>query len=246
MQASPSPPALPQCTVLEPLDAGPCRAATLYGGTLRLRGVRKRSAGCVHVCRCEYRHLPAALRPRLNVWVETPSKSLLKLPSPTIAKLCMRAFIAVADNSSRAPGARRSSPASTGFAFHDEVCERTLGVIGGAHPWRHLALRVREHGLPANAVVAMPPVDSFLTLRGIKTLGWHARHARTPWVGQWARSTTKARGSLRAGTTPHALARRHARFRRQISLVSPDLFRSNASSACEVFASPKASAVWKF
>lgn len=171
-------------TVLECLDSGAHVVAgdDLYGGTFRLfERVRKRSAGhsFSFVDMSDISQLTAALRPETKmVWVETPSNPLLKLADLTaIAKLCRtRNIIAVADNTFASPWVQR--PLESGFDVVVHSTTKYLNghsdVIGGVAiiaDEDRLAPMREQLGFLQNAVGGIAgPFDSFLTLRGIKTL----------------------------------------------------------------------------
>ncbi|WP_211466699.1 trans-sulfuration enzyme family protein [Collimonas silvisoli] len=171
-------------TVLELLDSGAHVVAgdDLYGGTYRLFDkVRKRSAGLSFsfVDLTDPKNLLAAIRPETKmVWVETPTNPMLKLADlAAIAKICReRGIIAVADNTFASPMVQR--PLTFGF---DVVLHSTTkylnghsDIIGGiavvGREARQAEWRERLAFLQ-NAVGAIAgPFDSFLALRGVKTL----------------------------------------------------------------------------
>ena len=171
-------------TVLELLDSGAHVVAVddLYGGTYRLFDkVRKRSAGLSFsfVNLVDPANLLAAIRPETKmVWVETPTNPMLKLADlEAIAKICReRGIIAVADNTFASPMVQQ--PLTLGF---DVVLHSTTkylnghsDIIGGiavvGREARQAEWRERLAFLQ-NAVGAIAgPFDSFLALRGVKTL----------------------------------------------------------------------------
>lgn len=171
-------------TVLELIDAGShiVSGDDVYGGTFRLfERVRARSAGhrFSFVDLADPAALAAALRPETRmVWVETPTNPLLKLADlRAIAALCReRGVLAVADNTFASPYVQR--PLELGFDVVVHSTTKYLNghsdVIGGVavvgREERHAALRERL-GFLQNAVGAIAgPFDSFLALRGVKTL----------------------------------------------------------------------------
>jgi cystathionine gamma-lyase len=171
-------------TVLDVLDAGAHIVASddLYGGTYRLfENVRKRSANLStsFVDMADTARLSAAIRPETRMlWVETPSNPLLKLIDLAgVAKIArVRDLIAVADNTFASPWIQR--PLELGFDIvvhsttkylngHSDIIGGVV-VIGGEA--RHAALAERLAYLQ-NAVGGISgPFDSFLALRGLKTL----------------------------------------------------------------------------
>lgn len=177
-------------TVLELLDSGAHVIAgdDLYGGTFRLlEGVRRRSAGLdiSFVDLADLAALQAAIRPETRMLlVETPTNPLLKLADlAALAALCREhSLIAVADNTFASPWNQR--PLESGFDIVVHSTTKYLNghsdVIGGVaivgHETRQAEWRERM-GFLQNAVGAIPsPFDSFLALRGLKTL--HVRMQR--------------------------------------------------------------------
>ena len=171
-------------TVLDALDAGAHIVASddLYGGTYRLfENVRKRSANLStsFVDMSDPAQLQAAIRPQTRMlWIETPSNPLLKLIDLEAVAKVARAhnLIAVADNTFASPWIQR--PLERGFDLvvhsatkylngHSDIIGGVV-VIGGEA--RHEALAERLSYLQ-NAVGGIcSPFDSFLALRGLKTL----------------------------------------------------------------------------
>ena len=171
-------------TLLDALDAGAHVVASddLYGGTYRLfENVRKRSAGLStsFVDMADPARLRSAIRPETKMlWVETPSNPLLKLVDlAAVAKIAREnALITVADNTFASPWIQR--PLELGFDIvvhsttkylngHSDMVGGML-VIGGDARLKPLAERL---AYLQNAVGGVSgPFDSFLALRGLKTL----------------------------------------------------------------------------
>jgi len=168
-------------TVLELLDSGSHIVAMhdLYGGSYRLlENVRKRSAGhdVSFVDLTRPTELEAAIRPNTRlVWVETPTNPLLKLVDlSAIAQITKRrGLLSVCDNTFATPFIQQ--PLEHGFDIVVHSTTKYLNghsdAIGGAAVVRaDEPLRERLAYLQ-NAIGGVPgPFDSFLTLRGIKTL----------------------------------------------------------------------------
>lgn len=171
-------------TVLELLDAGAhiVSGDDIYGGTFRLfERVRSRSAGHRYsfVDLADLDRVAAALTPDTRmVWVETPSNPLLRLADlRAIAALCReRGILCAADNTFASPWVQR--PLELGFDLVVHSTTKYLNghsdVIGGVavvgHDLRLAPVRERL-GFLQNAVGAIAgPFDSFLALRGLKTL----------------------------------------------------------------------------
>ena len=168
-------------TLLELLDAGSHVIAMhdLYGGSYRLlENVRKRSAGhsVSFVDLTDAAALEGALRSNTRlVWVETPTNPLLKVVDlAAVAALARKhRLISVCDNTFATPYIQR--PLEHGF---DVVVHSTTKYlnghsdsIGGAAVVRAGSELAERLGFLQNAVGGVSsPFDSFLTLRGIKTL----------------------------------------------------------------------------
>jgi len=168
-------------TVLELLDAGAHIIAMndLYGGSYRLlENVRKRSAGheVSFVDLSETAALPAAIRPATRLlWVETPTNPLLKLVDlAAVARIARQhGLISVCDNTFATPYLQR--PLEHGFDIVVHSTTKYLNghsdAIGGAAIVRAGSELTERIAYLQNAVGGVPsPFDSFLTLRGIKTL----------------------------------------------------------------------------
>jgi len=168
-------------TVLELLDAGSHIVAMhdLYGGSYRLlENVRRRSAGHTvsFVDLSDVAALEAALRPATRlVWVETPTNPLLKLVDlDAVAALAReRGLLTVCDNTFATPFIQR--PLEHGFDIVVHSTTKYLNghsdAIGGAAIVRPGSDLIERLAYLQNAVGGVPgPFDSFLTLRGIKTL----------------------------------------------------------------------------
>ena len=176
-------------TILELVDVGSHIIAgdDLYGGTFRLMDkVRRQSAGLSfsYVDLADPAAVTAAIRPETRmILVETPTNPLLKLVDlAAIAALCRRHnLIAVADNTFASPWIQR--PLELGFDVVMHSTTKYLNghsdVIGGiavvSGEERNAQLRERLAFLH-NAIGSIAgPFDSFLVLRGIKTLDLRMR-----------------------------------------------------------------------
>jgi cystathionine gamma-lyase len=168
-------------TVLELLDSGSHIVAMhdLYGGSYRvLENVRKRSAGhdVSFVDLTKPSELEAAIRPNTRlVWVETPTNPLLKLVDlSAIAQITQRlGLLSVCDNTFATPFIQR--PLEHGFDIVVHSTTKYLNghsdAIGGAAVVRADESLRERLGYLQNAIGGVSgPFDSFLTLRGIKTL----------------------------------------------------------------------------
>ena len=188
-------------TLLDLLDTGSHVVAMddLYGGTYRLFDrVRKRSAGLAFsfVDLADIEAVEAAIRPETKmIWVETPTNPLLKLADlEAIAQVAKRrGILTVADNTFASPYVQ--NPITLGFDMVLHSATKYLNghsdMVGGivvVGENRELAERI---AFLHNAVGAVQgPFDSFLALRGLKTLGLRMqRHAENgaavaDWLGR--------------------------------------------------------------
>jgi cystathionine gamma-lyase len=168
-------------TVLELLDSGSHIIAMhdLYGGSYRLfENVRKRSAGhdVSFVDLTDPAALEAAIRPNTRlVWVETPTNPLLKLVdlSAVAALARRRGLISVCDNTFATPFIQR--PLEHGFDIVVHSATKYLNghsdALGGvAAVGTNASLKERLTYLQNALGSVSGPFDSFLILRGIKTL----------------------------------------------------------------------------
>jgi len=167
-------------TVLELLDAGDHVIATddLYGGSFRLFDkVRKRSAG-LHfsfVDLSDVKAIEAAIRPNTRmIWIETPTNPLLRLSDlAAIAALAKRRkLLTVADNTFASPFVQRPLELGIDVVMHSttKYLNGHSDIIGGCVVVGSDELGERIRFLQ-NAIGAIAgPFDSFLALRGLKTL----------------------------------------------------------------------------
>ena len=213
-------------TVLELLPAGAhvVSGDDLYGGSFRLFDkVRRHSMGLnvSYVDLAQPESLRAAITPQTKmVWVETPTNPLLKLADlRAIAEIARaRGLITVADNTFASPFNQR--PLELGFDVVVHSATKYLNghsdVIGGVavvgRDDRLAPLRERLAFLQ-NAVGAIAgPFDSFLALRGLKTLALRMeRHNRNALeLAQWLESQPQVARVHYPGLASHpqhALAR---------------------------------------
>ena len=166
--------------VLELLDAGDHLVASddLYGGTFRLLDkVRRRSAGLdiSFVDLGDLDAVNAAIRPETRLlWVETPTNPMLKLCDlDALAAIGReRGVLTAADNTFASPYCQR--PLERGFDIVMHSVTKYLNghsdVVAGALAVREEALAERIRFLQNAVGAILGPFDSFLALRGVKTL----------------------------------------------------------------------------
>ncbi|MBV6323354.1 trans-sulfuration enzyme family protein [Duganella violaceipulchra] len=227
-------------TVLELADAGSHIIAgdDMYGGTYRLfERVRRRSAGhdFSYVDLTKPENLLAAIKPETRmVWVETPTNPMLKLADlKAIARICReRGIIAVADNTFASPMVQR--PLEHGFDIvvhsttkylngHSDIIGG-IAVVGGEPHQKEWCEQV---GFLQNSVGAIAgPFDSFLALRGVKTLAIRMeRHCRSALeLARWLEQQPQVRKVYYPGLESHP---QHELAKRQMDgfggIISIDL-----------------------
>lgn len=245
-------------TVLElaPANSHIIAGDDMYGGSFRLFDkVRKHSAGheFTYVDLTNPENLLAAIRPETKmVWVETPTNPMLKLADlAAIGKICReRGIIAVADNTFASPMLQQ--PLALGFDIVVHSMTKYLNghsdIIGGIaivgnEP--HQAAWCERVGFLQNSVGAIAgPFDSFLALRGIKTLALRIERtcSNALDLANWLEAQPGVRKVHYPGLASHP---QHALAKRQMSgfggIISVDLNTDLAGSrrfleACKVFA----------
>jgi len=243
--------------VLELLPAGAHIVAgdDMYGGTYRLfERVRRHSAALdfTYVDLADPLALANALRPETKmVWVETPTNPMLKLADlHAIAQLCReRGVMTVCDNTFASPINQRPLELGIDIVVHSTTKYMNghsdviggIAVVGGqAHQqaWRE------RLGFIQNAVGAIQgPFDSFLVLRGIKTLALRIERSNTNALdlARWLEGQPKVRQVYYPGLASHPqheLARRQMHGYGGIISIALDTDLSGARrflEHCEVF-----------
>jgi cystathionine gamma-lyase len=227
-------------TVLELLDSGSHIVASndLYGGTYRLfERVRRRSAGhdFTFVDLADPAAIEAALTSQTRlIWVETPTNPLLRLADlRAIATLARsRGIVTVADNTFASPYVQRPLELGIDIVVHSttKYLNGHSDVIGGiaiVGAGSHLDELRERLGFLQNSVGAISgPFDSFLTLRGIKTLALrmerHCSNALT--LATWLEKQPKIKRVHYPGLASHP---QHALAQRQMhgfgGMISIDL-----------------------
>jgi cystathionine gamma-lyase len=168
-------------TILELLDAGSHVVAMddVYGGTYRLfERVRRRTAGLdvSWVDLTDPAAFEAAIRPGTRmVWIETPTNPLLKLVDieriATIAR--KRGLIVVVDNTFCSPILQRPIELGAHIVMHSatKYLNGHSDMVGGMVVVGDDAELAEQMAFLQNSVGGVQgPFDSFLALRGLKTL----------------------------------------------------------------------------
>ncbi|WP_372786708.1 cystathionine gamma-synthase [Phenylobacterium sp.] len=168
-------------TILELLDAGAhvIASSDLYGGSFRLFDkVRRRSAGLTFsfVDLSDVVAVEAAIGPETRlIWVETPTNPMLRLADlEALAALAKaRGILIAADNTFASPYCQR--PLEHGFDLVMHSTTKYLNghsdVVGGVVVAGVEGDVADRMGFLQNAIGSVAgPFDSFLALRGVKTL----------------------------------------------------------------------------
>jgi cystathionine gamma-lyase len=168
-------------TILELLDSGSHVVAMddVYGGTYRLfERVRRRSAGLDFswVDLTDLAAFEAAIRPNTRmVWIETPTNPTLKLVDiAAVAESAKkRGLIVVVDNTFCSPALQRPIELGADIVMHSatKYINGHSDIVGGLAVVGERADLAEQMTFLQNAVGGVQgPFDSFLALRGLKTL----------------------------------------------------------------------------
>ena len=213
-------------TVLDLLDSGDHVIASddLYGGTYRLlHKVRQRSAGLKFtlVDMGDIDAIAAAIRPETKlIWIETPSNPMLKLIDiEAVAALAKRhGILSAADNTFASPIVQR--PLEQGFDLVMHSATKYLNghsdMVGGVVVVGDNQDVADRLGFLQNAVGAIAgPFDSFLALRGLKTLPLRMRqHCASAFeLAHWLEAHPKVERVYYPGLESHP---QHALAKRQM------------------------------
>ncbi|HXC57229.1 MAG TPA: cystathionine gamma-synthase [Rhizomicrobium sp.] len=212
-------------TVLELLDSGAHVIASddLYGGSFRLFDkVRKRSAGLAFsfVDLSDLKAIEAAIRPNTRmIWVETPTNPLLRLADlAAIAGLAKtHKLITAADNTFASPWVQRPLELGIDIVMHSttKYLNGHSDIVGGCVVTGDAALASQLRFLH-NAVGAIAgPFDSFLALRGLKTLSLRMeRHCGNALkIAHWLEKHARIERVIYPGLESHP---QHALAKRQM------------------------------
>jgi cystathionine gamma-lyase len=216
-------------TVLELLDSGAHAIASddLYGGTFRLfERVRRRSANLdfTLVDLTNLSDLKGAIKQNTQmIWIETPSNPLLKLIDlEGVARFAAEnKLLSVCDNTFASPWIQR--PLDVGFDIVLHSATKYLNghsdIVGGVvvvSDRPELTPVIDRLAFLQNAVGAVAgPFDSFLAMRGLKTLALrmerHCTNARS--LATWLEQHPKVRRVRYPGLPSHP---QHELARRQM------------------------------
>jgi len=224
----------------------------VYGGTYRLfTNVRNHSAGLkfTFVDCSDLAAIEAAILPNTKmIWIETPTNPLLKLADlSAIGKLCQKHHvIGVVDNTFATPLAQR--PLEHGFSMVMHSATKYINghsdIVGGIVVVGDNQELVDKMAYLQNATGAIAgPFDSFLALRGLKTLAIRMqRHTENALVlAQWLEQHPKVAKVYYPGLPSHPqhdLAKKQMHyFGGMISVeLTCDLAKTKAMlSRCQIF-----------
>jgi len=203
-------------TVLELLDTGDHIVAMddLYGGSFRLfHNVRERSAGLDFSFTSieDPQALKAAIRPETKmIWVETPTNPMLKIVDITaVAQIArqQRALLVV-DNTFASPMLQRPLELGADIVVHSatKFLNGHSDMVGGVAVVGDDAELAERLWYLLNSIGGIQgPFDSFLALRGLKTLALRMRaHCENALeIAQWLEQHPAVSKTLYPGLASH-------------------------------------------
>lgn len=205
-------------TILELLDSGDHVVAMddLYGGSFRLFDkVRGRSAGLKfsYVDLADLDQVAQSIQPETRmIWVETPSNPMLKLVDiRAIVKLAKEAnpdIIVVVDNTFATPFNQRPLEQGADMVMHSatKYLNGHSDMVGGIAVVGDNDDLVERMLFLQNSVGAVAgPFDSYLALRGVKTLALRMRHHNQAALelAQWLEQHPKVDKVIYPGLESH-------------------------------------------
>ena len=212
-------------TILELVDSGSHIVAMddLYGGTRRLfSDVRERSAGIEfsYVDLSNLDAAEAAFRDNTAmVWIESPTNPLLKLVDlKAVAALAkQRGAIVVVDNTFATPYLQRPLELGADIVMHSatKFINGHSDMVGGIVAVNNDGLAERLAYLQNSIGSVAGPFDSFLALRGVKTLDVRMeRHCASALaIAKWLEQDERVDSVLYPGLESHP---QHALAKKQM------------------------------
>jgi len=202
-------------TLLELLDAGSHIIAMedLYGGSFRLfERVRRRTAGhdFSFVDLSNEQALLAAIKPGTKmIWIETPTNPTLRLVD--IAKVAAiakaRGILTIVDNTFATPWVQRPLELGADIVMHSatKYLNGHSDMLGGIAVTANAELADRIAFLHNATGAVSGPFDSFLALRGLKTLPLRMRQTseNAMTIAQWLEKHPKVARVLYPGLPSH-------------------------------------------
>ncbi len=211
--------------VLATLEAGDHVVAgdDIYGGSFRLfdKVFRRFGLTFTYVDARDARAVAAAIGPRTKLcWMETPTNPLLHLADiRAVARACAACGVLLAvDNTFMTPYFQRPLDLGADLVVHSttKYLNGHSDVVGGAVIGRDPALRARLAFVQNSMGGSQPAFDSFLVLRGTKTLAVRMeRHQENALaVARWLERRREIARVIYPGLRSHP---QHALARRQMS-----------------------------
>ncbi|MGB5627451.1 MAG: cystathionine gamma-synthase [Woeseiaceae bacterium] len=213
-------------TILELIDSGSHVVAMddLYGGTRRLfSGVRSRSAGLEfsYVDLSNLDQVESAFKDNTRmVWIETPTNPLLKIVDiAAVAALAKKhGAIVVVDNTFATPCLQRPLELGCDIVMHSatKFINGHSDMVGGIVVTGDKALAEQLAYLQNSIGSVAGPFDSFLALRGVKTLDVRMRrHCESAMrIAEWLEQHPRVDSVLYPGLPSHP---QHALATRQMA-----------------------------
>jgi Cystathionine beta-lyases/cystathionine gamma-synthases len=214
-------------TVMELLDSGSHVVAMddLYGGSYRLfERVRRRTAALEFsfVDLTDPAAFEAAITPKTRmVWIETPTNPMLKIVDiAAIAAIARRhGLLVVVDNTFASPMLQRPLELGADIVVHSatKYLNGHSDMVGGIAVVGHNAELAEQLAFLQNSVGGVQgPFDSFLALRGLKTLPLRMRaHCENALaLAQWLDAHPAIEKVIYPGLASHP---QHALAQRQMS-----------------------------
>ncbi len=203
-------------TIMELLNSGDHVLAMddLYGGTYRLFDkVRERSAGLsfTYIDMTDLAAVSNAITAQTRmIWLETPSNPMLKLVDiAAISKLAKQHNImVVVDNTFATPFNQRPLEQGADIVMHSatKYLNGHSDMVGGIAVVGDHPELVEQMAFLQNSVGAVAgPFDSYLALRGMKTLALRMRHhnAAAMTIAQWLEQHPQVEKVIYPGLTSH-------------------------------------------
>jgi cystathionine gamma-lyase len=202
-------------TALELIDSGSHVVAMddLYGGTRRLfSGVRERSAGLdfSYVDMSDASLVEDALRDNTRmIWIETPSNPLLKLVDlKAVTGIASdREILVVCDNTFATPYLQRPLDMCCDIVMHSatKFLNGHSDMVGGILATADAGIAERLAYLQNSIGAVAGPFDSFLALRGLKTLDVRMeRHCKSAMaIAAWLEQDPRVERVLYPGLESH-------------------------------------------
>ena len=213
-------------TILELLDSGDHVLAMddLYGGTRRLfEGVRRRSAALdfSFVDLSDIDATRAAVRDDTRmIWIETPTNPLLKIADldAIVGLAADRDVLVVVDNTFATPYLQRPLEHGCDIVMHSatKFINGHSDMVGGIAVTSDAALAERLGYLQNSIGSVAGPFDSFLALRGVKTLDVRMqRHCSSAMaIAEWLQRDSRVERVIYPGLESHP---QHALAKKQMS-----------------------------